>query len=67
MPAPLHLLPLLILYPFRYRETLTGKWVRARYLAERQEIEARHHDWEIIGPPEHRSVGGGSFTPWQTS
>ena len=28
----------LTLYPFRFRDALTGKWVRARYVAERGEI-----------------------------
>ena len=26
------------LFPFPHRDELTGKWVRARYLAERHEI-----------------------------
>jgi hypothetical protein len=29
------------LYPFRYRDPRTGKWVRARYVAELDEIQAR--------------------------
>jgi hypothetical protein len=41
MPGPLHFPALLILYPFRFRDTLTGKWERARCVAERREIEAR--------------------------
>jgi hypothetical protein len=44
------------LYPFRYRSAVTGKWVKARYVAERDEIAARHAEWEIIGPPEIRNV-----------
>ena len=47
------------LFPFRYRDELTGKWVRARYLAERHEIAATCKEWEIAGPPEIR---GGD--PW---
>jgi len=39
MRGPLH--APLVLYPFRFRDTLTGKWVRARYVAERHEIAAR--------------------------
>ena len=34
--------PRLELFPFRYRDPRTGKWVRARYRAERHEIEARY-------------------------
>jgi hypothetical protein len=48
--------PRLLLYPFRYRSEITGKWVKARYLAAGEEIAARHADWEIIGPPELRDV-----------
>jgi len=29
------------LFPFRYRDPLTGKWVRARYVAERHVIPER--------------------------
>jgi hypothetical protein len=46
----------LYLYPFRYRSPITGKWVKARYVAERHEIKAQHTEWEIIGPPEIRDV-----------
>ena len=50
------------LYPFRYRDSLTGKWVKARYLAERHEIAARYKEWEITGAPEIR--GGGHQTSY---
>jgi len=51
-------MPRLTLYPFRYRNPVSGKWKRARYVAERHEIAARHApgEWEIIGPPEIRDV-----------
>jgi hypothetical protein len=32
---------ILLLYPFRYGDPLTGKWVRARYVAEPHEIALR--------------------------
>ena len=48
--------PRLELFAFRYRDPRTGKWIRARYRAERQEIAARHAEFEIIGPPEIRDV-----------
>jgi hypothetical protein len=61
-------MPRLFLYPFRYRSPVTGKWVKARYVAEKHEIEARHApgEWEIIGPPEIRDVEphAGYFNPW---
>lgn len=48
--------PRLELYPFRFRDPITGKWTRARYRAERQEIAARYAEWEITGPAELRDV-----------
>ena len=37
-------------FAFRYRDPGTGKWLLARYVAERQEIAARYAKWEITGP-----------------
>src|SRR5437879_934560 len=54
----------LLLYPFRYFDTVRKRWVHARYVAERDEIESRFAQWEIIGPPEIRSGGVGMFNPW---
>jgi len=48
--------PRLELFPFRYRDPRTGKWTRARYVAELHEIKARFAEFEIIGPPEIREV-----------
>jgi len=48
--------PRLELFPFRYRDPRTGKWVRARYVAELHEIKRRYAEYEIIGPPENRDV-----------
>ncbi len=56
VPAPV------VVYPFRYRHELTGKWVRARYTADLNEIAARYRDWEITGPPETRTPADGSFS-----
>jgi hypothetical protein len=68
MPGPLHFPRVLVLYPFRYRHELTGKWVRARYLAERPEIAARYATWEIIGEPEiRRPEAGSSFNHWRST
>ena len=57
--------PRLELFPFRYRDPRTGKWVRARYVAERHEIKARYAEWEITGPAEIRDVNPDAryFTP----
>ena len=48
------------LFPFRYRNPLTGKWVKARYRAEQHEIAQRFAEFEIIGPPETREVDPGA-------
>ena len=48
--------PRLELFPFRYRDPRTRKWIRARYVAELHEIAARYAEWEIIGSPEIRDV-----------
>jgi hypothetical protein len=52
--------------PSANHDPLTGKWVKARYLAERHEIAARYKEREIIGPPEIRGVDpdARSFSPW---
>ena len=57
----------LLLYPFRYRDDATGKWVDARYVAELHEIEARHAEWKLTGPPEVRELAGSGryFTPYK--
>jgi hypothetical protein len=54
----------LTLYPFRFRDPVSGKWVRARYKAERRVIVARYVEWEIIGPGEIRAAAGAAFSPW---
>ncbi|MET0659436.1 MAG: hypothetical protein ABW110_14915 [Steroidobacteraceae bacterium] len=57
--------PRLELFPLRYRDPRTQKWVRARYVAERKEISARYVEWQIIGPAEIRDVNPDAryFTP----
>ena len=56
--------PRLELFPFRYRDPRTRKWIRARYVADRQ-IAARYAEWEIIGQAEIRDVDPEArcFTP----
>lgn len=50
-------MPRLLLYAFRYKSTVTGKWVKARYRAELHEISERHGDeFELLGEPEVRDV-----------
>ena len=49
-------MPRLALYPFRYRDPRTGKWVRARYLAQVPVIQRHYAEWELTGPAEIRHV-----------
>ena len=66
MPGPLHAPHVLVLFPFRFRDPVSGKWVRARYVAERHVIVDRYREWEIIGEPEFRRTGeAGHFNPWR--
>jgi hypothetical protein len=53
------------LFPFRYRDPLTGRWVKARYKATPEEIAARFVEWEITGPAEVRLPIGGAFNPYR--
>ena len=55
----------LVLYAFRFRDPMTVKWVRARYVAERHEIATRYAVWEITGQPELRMRVAGAFSPWR--
>jgi hypothetical protein len=65
MPGPLHAPDVLSLYPFRFRDPVSGKWQRARYVAERHVITERYAEWEIIGPPELRGSVGTAFSSWR--
>ena len=42
------------LYVFRFRDPVTGKWVRARYRAAHDEIVQRYAEYEIVGSAEVR-------------
>jgi hypothetical protein len=60
--------PRIELFAIRYRDPRTAKWVRAHYVATRQEIAERHPEgWEIIGPAEVRNVdpNARAFTPFK--
>ena len=58
-------MPRLELFAFRYRDPRTRKWIRARYVATREEIAQRHAAWEIVGLAEIRDVDPEAryFTP----
>jgi hypothetical protein len=48
------------IFPFRYFDSIRGRWVTARYKATRQDIAARYEMWEITGPGEVRAWGSSS-------
>ncbi len=54
-----------MVFPFRYRDERTGKWVRARYKASRSDLETRYVEWEITGPAEVRDPIGDGVNPWR--
>src|SRR4051794_36615605 len=41
----------LYLHPFRFRDSLTDKWRKARYRAELHEIRERYSEFELDGEP----------------
>jgi hypothetical protein len=48
----------IILYPFRRRDPLSGKWYRARYKVSEEQLAQNEGEWIVDGPPEvHRSLG----------
>ena len=55
---------LVVLYPFRYVDPVSGKWVQARYKASLADIAARHERWQITGDAELRKGEGDTFKPW---
>jgi hypothetical protein len=54
-----------VLYPFRYRDPNTGKWIGARYRASLEDVAARYAEWELIGQPEYRTGDGQMFSPFR--
>jgi len=57
-------MPTLTLYPFRFRDPLTGKWVRARYRMQVAEMQRCYGEWEITGAAEIRHVTETSVQPF---
>ena len=43
--------PILKLYPFKYRDAVSGIWTKARYKATIEDIRARYAEWIIDGDP----------------
>ena len=46
----------LVLYPFRFRDPLTGKWIRAEQKLQAPELQRQYAECEITGTPEIRHV-----------
>jgi len=59
--------PRIEIFPFRFCDPITGKRVRARYVAKRHVIAEQYKEWEITGPPEIRDVDPNEdyFNPWR--
>jgi hypothetical protein len=60
--------PRLELYPFKYRDRITGKWVRATHKLQVPALQRRYAEWEITGAPEIRHVTPGPiehFNPFR--
>jgi len=52
------------LYPFRFRDPITRKWVRARHRMQVPEMQRHYSDWEITGAAEVRHVTETSTLPF---
>ena len=57
-------MPKLALYPFRFRDPLTNRWVRARHKMQVPELQRHYLEWEITGAPEIRQVTDMSAQPF---
>ena len=53
------------LYPFKFRDPLTGKWIRARHRMQVLEIQRHYSDWQLVGPLEIRNVTPASVAPYR--
>jgi hypothetical protein len=53
------------LYPFRFKDPVTGKWVRARYRATLADIAARYATWEVTGPASMPACTSIGFSPYR--
>jgi hypothetical protein len=49
-------MPALVLYPFRFRDPFTGKWIRARHKMQVPVLQRAYAEWEITGAPEVRHI-----------
>lgn len=54
-----------VLYPFRFKDPITGRWVRARYRASLEDIAARYAEWDVTGEPVTYRGNQGHFSPFR--
>jgi hypothetical protein len=52
------------LFPFKFFDSIRGRWIQARYKATPADIAARYEKWEITGPGRTPNQVGGSFVPF---
>jgi hypothetical protein len=52
------------LYPFRFRDPVTGRWIRARYKATIGDIARAYAEWDLTGRAEVRTPIGAHFNPY---
>ena len=57
-------MPRLELYPFKFRDRITRRWVRARHKLQVPALQRRYAEWEVTGAPEIRCVTRGSAEPF---
>jgi hypothetical protein len=55
------------LYPFRFRDPLTGQWVRAMYKLRVPELRLCYRAWEITDAPQFNPFGMPAQTRTGTS
>jgi hypothetical protein len=44
-------------YPFRLRDPVSGRWMRARFIAKLKDIADCCAAWEIVAPPPPKARG----------
>ena len=59
-------MPTLQLYPFRFRDPLTGKWVCARHRMQVPALQRQYAEWELTGAPEFEHITEASAHPFNS-
>ena len=53
----------LLLYPFKFRDPVTRRWVKARYVARLEVIKQRYAEFEIHRPSRGARGERSTFSP----